>query len=148
MAVFGLHQDAGPVGNQYSFVGSIAPIAQLAWQPFSSVLIVKVPQRSLMPPLVLRWGIAQTAMAACHNYSGLLATRFFLVLFEAGSASLWNHYQLVVSSLRAAHSSGSLVWDEWDGHHLSLHTLVRAWAYPIPHALRKCMCAPFPSRGG
>lgn len=89
MAVFGLHQDAGPVGNQYSFVGSIAPIAQLAWQPYSSVLTVKVPQHSLMPPLVLGWGIAQTAMAACHNYSGLLATRFFLGLFEAGCLPLF-----------------------------------------------------------
>jgi MFS family permease len=89
VAVFGLHQDTGPVGNQYSFVGSIAPIAQLAWQPFSSVLIVKVPQRSLMPRLVLGWGIAQTAMAACHNYSGLLATRFFLALFEAGCLPLF-----------------------------------------------------------
>lgn len=43
-----------------------------------------------MPVLVLGWGIAQTAMAACHNYSGLLATRFFLGLFEGGCLPLFS----------------------------------------------------------
>lgn len=88
-SIFGLQDDTHLEGNQYSLVGSIAPIAQLAWQPFSSVLIVKVPHRILMPALVLGWGIAQTAMAACHNYRGLLATRFFLGLFEAGCLPLF-----------------------------------------------------------
>jgi hypothetical protein len=59
------------------------------------------------------------------------------------SASLWNHYQLVVSSLRAAHSSGSLVWDEWDGHHHSLRTLVLDGLGHIPsHTLYANACAP------
>ena len=89
-SIFGLQQDTGLKGNQYSLVGSIAPIAQLAWQPFSSILIVKVPHRILMPALVLGWGIAQTAMAACHNYPSLLATRFFLGLFEAGCLPLFS----------------------------------------------------------
>lgn len=43
-----------------------------------------------MPVLILGWGIAQTAMAACHNYTGLLATRFFLGLFEAGCLPLFS----------------------------------------------------------
>jgi MFS family permease len=77
-------------GNQYSQVGSIAPIAQLAWQPFSSFLIVKVPHRILMPCLCLGWGIAQTAMAACHSFGGLMAARFFLGLFEAGCLPLFS----------------------------------------------------------
>ncbi|KAH6675058.1 MFS transporter [Halenospora varia] len=89
-SIFGLQQDTGLKGNQYSLVGSIAPIAQLAWQPFSSILIVKVPHRILMPCLVLGWGIAQTAMAGCKNYSSLLATRFFLGLFEAGCLPLFS----------------------------------------------------------
>jgi hypothetical protein len=52
-------------------------MAQLGWQPFSSYLIVKVPHRYLMPALVLGWGLAQTFMAVCHNFGGLIATRFF-----------------------------------------------------------------------
>ncbi|RMD42086.1 hypothetical protein DV735_g3027, partial [Chaetothyriales sp. CBS 134920] len=89
-ALFGMEEDTGLTGNQYSFLGSIAPIAQLAWQPFSSVLIVKVPHRILMPTLCLGWGIAQACMAACHNYPSLLAARFFLGLFEAGCLPLFS----------------------------------------------------------
>ncbi len=89
-AIFGLEEATHLKGNEYSFVGSIAPIAQLAWQPFSSFLIVKVPHRILMPSLCLGWGIAQAAMAACTSYGDLLAARFFLGLFEAGCLPLFS----------------------------------------------------------
>lgn len=39
--------------------------------------------------MVLGWGIAQTAMAFCHNYTQLLIARFFLGLFEAGCLPLF-----------------------------------------------------------
>ncbi|KAI3319011.1 MFS general substrate transporter [Xylariaceae sp. AK1471] len=89
-ATFGLIQSTGLTGGQYSLLGSIAPIAQLAWQPFSSILIVKVPHRILMPILVLGWGIASASLAACHNFPQLLAARFFLGLFEAGCLPLFS----------------------------------------------------------
>lgn len=89
-AIFGLQTDTHLTGNQYSLVGSIAPIAQLAWQPFSSFLIVKVPHRILMPTLCLGWGIAQACMAACKNFHSLMAARFFLGLFEAGCLPLFS----------------------------------------------------------
>ncbi|KAI1162014.1 MFS general substrate transporter [Nemania serpens] len=89
-ATFGLVQSTGLTGGQYSLLGSVAPIAQLAWQPFSSVLIVKVPHRILMPSLLLGWGIASAALAACHDFKTLFATRFFLGLFEAGCLPLFS----------------------------------------------------------
>jgi MFS family permease len=89
-ATYGLKQDTHLSPGQYSLLSSIAPIAQLIWQPFSWVLIVKVPHRILMPALCLGWGIAQTAMAACHDFSSLMATRFFLGLFEAGCLPLFS----------------------------------------------------------
>lgn len=89
-ALFGLEDDTHLVNNQYSVVGSIAPIAQIVWQPFSSFLIVKVPHRILMPSLCLGWGIAQTCMAAANSYGSLLAARFFLGLFEAGCLPLFS----------------------------------------------------------
>ncbi|KAI0465763.1 major facilitator superfamily domain-containing protein [Xylaria cf. heliscus] len=89
-ATFGLQQSTGLTGSQYSLLGSIAPIAQLAWQPFSSVLIVRVPHRILMPALVLGWGIASASLAGCHNFRELLAARFFLGLFEAGCLPLFS----------------------------------------------------------
>ncbi|PON24127.1 hypothetical protein TGAM01_v207138 [Trichoderma gamsii] len=89
-ATYGLKEDTHLSPGQYSLLSSIAPIAQLIWQPFSWVLIVKVPHRILMPALCLGWGIAQTAMAACHDFSSLMATRFFLGLFEAGCLPLFS----------------------------------------------------------
>ncbi|KAI1305135.1 major facilitator superfamily domain-containing protein [Xylaria venustula] len=89
-ATFGLQESTGLTGSQYSLIGSIAPIAQLAWQPFSTVLIVRVPHRILMPSLILGWGIASAALAACHNFQTLLVTRFFLGLFEAGCLPLFS----------------------------------------------------------
>lgn len=89
-AIWGLREDCNLTGNQYSMVGSIAAIAQLCWLPFSSWIMVRVPHRILMPTLVFGWGAAQACMAACHNYSGLLATRFLLGLFEAACLPLFS----------------------------------------------------------
>ncbi|KFZ25333.1 hypothetical protein V502_00189 [Pseudogymnoascus sp. VKM F-4520 (FW-2644)] len=88
-SLFGLRQDTKLKGTEYSMVGSMAPIAQLCWLPFTSVVIVKVPHRILMPTLVLGWGLAQTCMAASHNYAGLVTSRFFLGLFEAACLPLF-----------------------------------------------------------
>ena len=53
------------------------------------MLVVKVPPRILMPAMVLGWGIAQTSMAACHSFRGLMIARFFLGLFEGGCLPLF-----------------------------------------------------------
>ncbi|KAL2258004.1 hypothetical protein VTK26DRAFT_8853 [Humicola hyalothermophila] len=89
-AIFGLREDTNLEGNQYSLVGAIAPVAQLAWQPFSSILIVKVRPRVLMTVLVLGWGAAQVCMPACRSFTALLVDRFFLGLFEAGCLPLFS----------------------------------------------------------
>lgn len=83
-AVFNLERDTGLTGRQYSLIGSVASLAQLLWQPFSSWLIVKVPHKILVSALVLGWGVSQASMAACNSFTGLMITRFFLGLFEAG----------------------------------------------------------------
>ncbi|KAL5352835.1 hypothetical protein ACLOAV_002783 [Pseudogymnoascus australis] len=88
-AVFGLREDTNMSGREYSLLGSIAPIAQLGWQPFSAWLIVKVPHRILMPTLVLGWGIAETLTCLCHDFKSMMACRFFLGLFEAGCLPLF-----------------------------------------------------------
>lgn len=62
-----MSSDTHLVNNQYSLLGSVNAIVQLAWQPFSSYLIVKVPARYLMPAMVFGWGAAQACMAAAHK---------------------------------------------------------------------------------
>ncbi|KAG4253884.1 hypothetical protein FPRO06_11177 [Fusarium proliferatum] len=89
-AVWGMREDTNLSGNEYSMVSSMAPIAQLVWLPFSSWLMVKIPHRIFMASLVFGWGAAQTCMAACTSYQGLLATRFLLGLFEAACLPLFS----------------------------------------------------------
>ncbi|KAI9657929.1 MAG: hypothetical protein M1821_002586 [Bathelium mastoideum] len=89
-AIFGLETDTHLTGSQYSLIASISPIAQLAWQPFSSIVTLKVPPKICVPIFIAGWGISQACMAACHNYAGLLATRFFLGLFEAGCLPMFS----------------------------------------------------------
>jgi len=69
--------------------GSIHAIAQLAWQPFSSYLLVKYPARHLMTIFVFCWGASEACMAAATNYQGVYVTRFLLGLFEAGCLPLF-----------------------------------------------------------
>jgi MFS family permease len=91
-------------GDQYSTIGSAGYWAQLAWQPFSAYLIVKVPPRILMPVspttnlrtrltipqcLVGFWGISMIGMAFSTSFGPLLANRFLLGLFEAGCLPLF-----------------------------------------------------------
>jgi MFS family permease len=128
-ATYGLKEDTGLVGNQYSLVGSMAAIAQLAWQPFSSFLIIKVPHRILMPSFCLGWGIAQASMAASKNYQGLLATRFFLGLFEAGCLPLFS----VITSQWYRRAEQPLRIAAWYGTNGAATIIAAALSYGLAH---------------
>ena len=128
-AVFGLQTDLKLVGNQYSFIGSIAPIAQLCIQPFTSILIVKVPHRILMPTLVLGWGIAQAAMSASHSYGDLLAARFFLGVFEGGCLPLFS----VITSHWYRRAEQPLRVAAWYGTNGIATILAAALSYGLAH---------------
>lgn len=128
-AIFGLRDDTHLTGNQYSLVGSIAPIAQLAWQPFSSFLIVKVPHRILMPTLILGWGIAQACMAAALNFQSLMAARFFLGLFEAGCLPLFS----VITSQWYRRSEQPIRVAAWYGTNGAATMIAAALSYGLGH---------------
>jgi predicted MFS family arabinose efflux permease len=82
-ATFGLQQQAGLHGNQYSLIGSAGYWAQLGVQPFTAMLIVKVPTKWLVTILVFCWGSFMCGLAASTNFHTLMANRVFLGLFEA-----------------------------------------------------------------
>ncbi|KAI0593487.1 major facilitator superfamily transporter [Biscogniauxia sp. FL1348] len=85
-SVFGLIEDTGLVGDQYSWLGSIVYLAQLVMQPLLAWLLVRLPIAKFTSVMVLCWGITLACMAAAHNFGGLLAARFFLGSFEASVA--------------------------------------------------------------
>ncbi|KAJ6783806.1 hypothetical protein PWT90_02922 [Aphanocladium album] len=128
-ATYGLKEDTGLTGNQYSLVGSMAAIAQLAWQPFSSFLIVKVPHRILMPVLCLGWGIAQACMAASRNFGDLLATRFFLGLFEAGCLPLFS----IITSQWYRRAEQPIRIAAWYGTNGAATIIAAALSYGLGH---------------
>ena len=82
-AVFGLLDDTGLVGEQFSWLGSIVYLAQLVMQPAVAFLLVKLPIGKFLATMVFLWGSMLCCMAATHGFGGLLATRFFLGAFEA-----------------------------------------------------------------
>ncbi|OCF44754.1 hypothetical protein I317_01444 [Kwoniella heveanensis CBS 569] len=88
--IYGMSADLGLKGTEYSLASTMNNVAQAAWMPFSTYLIVKVPPKYLMPGLIFGWGTAQACMAASHNLGGLAAARFFLGLFEAGCLPLFS----------------------------------------------------------
>ncbi|KAI1633780.1 major facilitator superfamily transporter [Biscogniauxia mediterranea] len=85
-SVFGLIEDTGLVGDQYSWLGSIVYLAQLVMQPLLAWLLVRLPIAKFTSAMVLCWGVTLACMAAAHNFGGLLAARFFLGSFEASVA--------------------------------------------------------------
>jgi uncharacterized membrane protein len=85
-SVFGLIDDTGLIGDQYSWLGSIVYLAQLVAQPAVAWLLVKLPIGKFSATMVLFWGATLSCMAAAHNFGGLLAARFFLGIFEASIA--------------------------------------------------------------
>lgn len=87
-ASLGLQAETNLQGWKYSLVIFMTPIAQLAWQPISLMLILKVPARILLPSMVFGWGVVQSSAAAATSFGGLLAYRCLLGLFEAGCLPL------------------------------------------------------------
>ncbi|BEI89343.1 uncharacterized protein CcaverHIS019_0207050 [Cutaneotrichosporon cavernicola] len=90
MNLLGLSKDLGLKGTQYSLVSSVIPFAQMAWQPFSSYLVVRVDTRVLMTALIVLWGTMETILCAANSYASIMAIRFFLGLFEAGCLPLFS----------------------------------------------------------
>ncbi|KAJ8087662.1 hypothetical protein PM082_006497 [Marasmius tenuissimus] len=85
-SVFGIVEETGLKGTQYSWLSSVVYLAQLVWQPISSYLLVRLPISKYLFVNVLMWGAVVACTAAAHDFKGLLTARFFLGLFEASVA--------------------------------------------------------------
>ncbi|KAF2128220.1 MFS allantoate transporter-like protein [Dothidotthia symphoricarpi CBS 119687] len=83
VSIFGLQKDAGLVGRQYSWLGSILYLAQLVMQPLAAFLLVKLPTGKVIAGAIFLWGSSLAMMAACTDFRSLLGLRFVLGTFEA-----------------------------------------------------------------
>ncbi|KAK3374248.1 major facilitator superfamily domain-containing protein [Lasiosphaeria ovina] len=82
-SVFGLPEDTGLQGQQYSWVSSIFYFGYLAWSYPTTLLIARLPPAKYMGGNTLFWGAVVALTAACTNYGGLLSVRFLLGVAEA-----------------------------------------------------------------
>jgi MFS family permease len=83
VSIFGIQKDAGLVGKQYSWLGSILYLAQLVMQPLAAFLLVKLPTGKVIAGAILLWGASLAIMSACTSFPSLLGLRFVLGSFEA-----------------------------------------------------------------
>ncbi|KAJ5338478.1 hypothetical protein N7452_005206 [Penicillium brevicompactum] len=82
-SVFGLRDDTGLVGQQYSWVSSVFYFGYLGWVYPTTLLIARLPAAKYLTANTLFWGAVVALTAACTNFGGLMTVRFLLGVAEA-----------------------------------------------------------------
>ncbi|KAJ1918945.1 hypothetical protein H4219_002301 [Mycoemilia scoparia] len=82
--MLGIEDSIGLVGNQFYNVVSVFYAGYTISQIPSNLVLKKILPSRWMCITMTIWGICATGTAACHSYGGLIATRFFMGIFEAG----------------------------------------------------------------
>lgn len=82
-SIFGLIDDTGLKGDEFSWLGSIVFLAQLIFQLPVALALVKLPISKFTSAMVLGWGLTLMCMTKAKNFESLLVARFFLGAFEA-----------------------------------------------------------------
>ncbi|KAI0739201.1 MFS general substrate transporter [Daedaleopsis nitida] len=82
--IAGLQQKLHMSDTQYSLALTVTLIPYTLIEIPSNYLLMIVGPRYLLPTMALLWGITCTLQGVVTNYSGLIACRFFLGLFEGG----------------------------------------------------------------
>lgn len=80
----GLQEDLHMSNSQYNLTLTIFFISYSIFEPLTNVLLKKTRPSRFIPIIMTLWGIVMTTMGLVHDFSGLMATRWFLGLTEAG----------------------------------------------------------------
>ncbi|KAF2436073.1 putative MFS allantoate transporter [Tothia fuscella] len=73
----------GLKGDQYNWLGSMFYFRYLAWEYPTNRLLQRLPLGKYSAFNVVMWGLVLCCFAAVTNFSGAIAIRFFLGVFEA-----------------------------------------------------------------
>ncbi|KOS17466.1 putative transporter [Escovopsis weberi] len=82
-SIFGLIEDTGLTGDDFSWLGSVVFLAQLVMQVPLALALVKLPIGKFTSAMVLAWGVTLVAMTWARDFRQLMVARFFLGAFEA-----------------------------------------------------------------
>jgi MFS family permease len=80
----GMATDLHLEGNQYNIALSLFFITYALFEAPSNMLLKKFKPSIWLPAIMVGWGIVMTLMGIVQNYGGLVATRLFLGVCEAG----------------------------------------------------------------
>lgn len=86
---YGLQTDLNLHGTDYSWVASVTNIGYLVFAYPSSLLLQKFPIGKFVSCAMLLWGSLLMLTVLVHNWSGLMAVRFFLGGAEACIGPAW-----------------------------------------------------------
>ncbi|KFA50658.1 hypothetical protein S40293_04908 [Stachybotrys chartarum IBT 40293] len=80
----GLTEDLGLTGDQYNWCLTVFFFTYAAFEVPSNLLLKKLRPSVWLPTIMVAWGIVMTLMGIVQNYHGLLISRIFLGITEAG----------------------------------------------------------------
>lgn len=70
--------------DQYNWCLTVFFFSYAAFEVPSNLLLKKLRPSRWLPFIMLTWGLVMTLMGIVQNYTGLLISRFFLGVTEAG----------------------------------------------------------------
>ncbi|KIL64781.1 hypothetical protein M378DRAFT_126308 [Amanita muscaria Koide BX008] len=82
--VAGLQKQLNLTNQQYSIALTVTYVPYIVAELPSNLLLKAVGPNLMLPTMLTLWGVVATLQGVVTNYSGLLACRFFLGLFEGG----------------------------------------------------------------
>ena len=103
-AVFGLQKDLKLTGTQYNSALTIFFVPYIVFEIPSNILLKRLKPHVWLSGCMFLFGFVTVMQGLVHNWSGLLATRFFLGLAES----------VRHSSERSSYTSKHLRWDKRD----------------------------------
>ncbi|GLA37031.1 hypothetical protein AnigIFM63309_003531 [Aspergillus niger] len=80
----GLQGDLHMTNSQYNDSLTIFFVSYAIFEPITNVLLKRWRPSVFIPIIMVVWGICMTCMGLVHNFSGIMAVRWFLGLAEAG----------------------------------------------------------------
>ncbi|KAK2050111.1 major facilitator superfamily transporter [Colletotrichum somersetense] len=88
----GMEDDLHMEKSDYNLSLTIFFISYAVFEPATNALLKRLTPRIFFTGIIVCWGIIMTLMGLCHNFSGLLAARWFLGIAEAGLFPGVNYY--------------------------------------------------------
>ncbi|KAK8206625.1 Allantoate permease [Zalaria obscura] len=82
-SIMGIKTDIGLVNDDYQWLGSMFYFGYLAWEYPTNRLLQRLPLGKYSAINIMLWGATLSCFAAVNNYSGAIAVRFFLGVFES-----------------------------------------------------------------